>query len=76
MLAAICFHMVGRAVHLHCLALGLCELCIWATIQSMLDLLPISRDMMLTSYVDDIKLTGLGSQDVADALDALTSTCL
>ena len=39
----------------------------------MLDLLPISHDMMLASYVDDIKLTRLGSQRVADALDTLTS---
>ena len=71
MSVAICFRV---AVHLHCLALGLCQLCIWATISSLLDLLPISHDMMLASYFDDIKLTRLGGQDVADALVTLTST--
>ena len=71
MSVAICFRM---AVHLHRLALRLCQLCIWATISSLLDLLRISHDMMLASYVDDIKLTRLGGQDVADALVTLTST--
>ena len=71
MSVAICFRM---AVHLHHLALRLCQLCIWATISSLLDLLRISHDMMLASYVDDIKLTRLGGQDVADALVTLTST--